>query len=67
MEHFTPLSALFGGLLIGSSAALLMMMNGRIAGICGIARLSPRSIMASLVFMTTAVAAIFVTRHVIGV
>lgn len=34
--HFTPLSALTGGLLIGLSAALLILCNGRIAGISGI-------------------------------
>lgn len=34
--HFTPLSALMGGLLIGLSAALLILCNGRIAGISGI-------------------------------
>ncbi|MEZ0170094.1 YeeE/YedE family protein [Microvirga sp. TS319] len=140
MDQFTPLSALLGGLLIGASAALLIVMNGRVAGIsgilggllrpvrndigwrisfiaglcaapmiyaalggvlpnveftapmsvltaaglivgfgtrlgagctsghgvCGIARLSPRSIVATLVFMTTAVATVFVTRHVMG-
>lgn len=33
-SHF--LVALFGGLLIGLSAAFLMWFNGRIAGICGI-------------------------------
>ncbi|KQT70074.1 MULTISPECIES: YeeE/YedE family protein [unclassified Aureimonas] len=36
MEHFTPVSALSGGLLIGLSAAILFLMNGRIAGISGI-------------------------------
>lgn len=34
--HFTPLSALIGGALIGLAAALLLMLNGRIAGISGI-------------------------------
>ena len=36
MENFTPLSGLAGGLLIGASAALLLMLTGRIAGISGI-------------------------------
>ena len=36
MEHFTPFSALAGGLLIGLAAALLFAANGRIAGISGI-------------------------------
>jgi uncharacterized protein len=36
MSTFTPLSALAGGLLIGVSALLLMLLDGRIAGISGI-------------------------------
>ena len=140
MENFTPVSALFGGLMIGASAALLLVLNGRVAGIsgilgglippergkvgwrlaflagmlvaapiyviaggtlppvrlgaslsllivaglivgfgtrlgagctsghgvCGIGRGSPRSIVATLVFMATAVATVFFSRHVIG-
>lgn len=34
--HFTPLSASIGGLIIGASAVLFMLVNGRIAGISGI-------------------------------
>ena len=34
--QFTPLTALCGGLLIGLSAAVLLLFNGRIAGISGI-------------------------------
>ena len=36
MENFTPYSALAGGLLIGLAASLLLLANGRIAGISGI-------------------------------
>jgi uncharacterized membrane protein YedE/YeeE len=36
MENFTPVSALIGGALIGLSAGLLWLINGRIAGIAGI-------------------------------
>src|SRR5215469_4599064 len=36
MEHFTPISAAIGGLLIGISATTLWLANGRIAGISGI-------------------------------
>ena len=36
MTDFTPVSALIGGLLIGASAALLLLLGGRIAGISGI-------------------------------
>ncbi len=35
-NHFTPLSSLVGGVLIGVAAALLALFNGRIAGISGI-------------------------------
>ncbi|RVC57800.1 YeeE/YedE family protein, partial [Mesorhizobium sp. M2A.F.Ca.ET.046.02.1.1] len=35
-------------------------------GICGIARLSPRSFVAVATFMATAFVTVFVTRHVIG-
>ncbi|MEN3276705.1 MAG: uncharacterized protein V7631_2495 [Massilia sp.] len=34
--HFTPWTALAGGLLIGLAAALFVLFNGRIAGISGI-------------------------------
>ena len=34
--HFTPWSSLAGGVLIGIAAALLLFLNGRIAGISGI-------------------------------
>lgn len=37
MENFTPFASFCGGLLIGLSAAMLMLMNGKIAGISGIA------------------------------
>ena len=138
--HFTPLSALFGGLLIGLSAAVLLLCNGRIAGIsgivggllqrykagdfawrvafvlglvlapvlyrlfaelpesridagwamlvvtgvlvgfgsrlgsgctsghgvCGVSRLSPRSLVATATFMTTGFVAVYVVRHLLG-
>ena len=140
MANFTPVSAAIGGVLIGLSAVLLMLLTGRIAGIsgifagllnirsedrswrvaflagmisvpviagwigygmappklpanwsiivvagllvgfgarlgggctsghgiCGIGRLSVRSIAATIVFVATAVATVAVTRHMIG-
>jgi hypothetical protein len=140
MTSFTPISAAIGGALIGLSIALLMLLNGRLAGIsgimgnflvlqrgewrweiaflvglvvaplllhvagfglphpqlpaswaviaiggllvgfgtrrgggctsghgvCGIARLSPRSIVATLIFMVTAMIDVALIRHVIG-
>ena len=139
MTSFTPVSASLGGALIGLSAVLLMLFNGRIAGIagiaggvlrpaagdvawriafmaglvlgvliyrglapnpvvlhfdvslfylvlggvlvgfgsrlgngctsghgvCGLARLSPRSLAATLIFVAMAVATVFVTRHLL--
>ena len=140
MENFTPVSALAGGLLIGTAASLLLWLNGRIAGVsgiawnliarpredadwrlaflvglvlgallyrglsgdglavviegswpvlilggllvgfgtqlgggctsghgvCGIARLAPRSIVATITFMASAIVTVFVVRHLIG-
>jgi uncharacterized protein len=140
MANFTPISAAIGGALIGLAAVLLMLFNGRIAGvsgitdglvnprtedrlwraafvvgliaaplaaalaghavampqmpasygviviagllvgfgtrlgngctsghgICGIARLSPRSIVATMVFMAAAIVVVALSRHVIG-
>jgi uncharacterized protein len=37
MANFTPISAAIGGALIGLSVVLLMLFNGRVAGITGIA------------------------------
>ncbi|HEX5767214.1 MAG TPA: YeeE/YedE family protein, partial [Burkholderiales bacterium] len=34
--HFTPWASLAGGVLIGISAAMLVLLNGRVAGISGI-------------------------------
>jgi len=43
--EFTPLSSLVGGILIGISAVILLITNGRIAGISGIvSRILPPSI-----------------------
>jgi uncharacterized membrane protein YedE/YeeE len=35
-------------------------------GVCGVARLSPRSLAATMVFVATAVVVVAVTRHIIG-
>ena len=54
-----------GGLLVGIG---VHFGNGCPSGhgICGLARLSPRSLAAVLTFMLTAVVTVFVVRHVIG-
>lgn len=36
MDHLTPLASLAGGALIGLSATLLLLFNGRVAGVSGI-------------------------------
>jgi len=35
-NHFTPLAAMAGGVLIGVAAAMFVLLNGRIAGISGV-------------------------------
>ncbi len=138
--EFTPWSALAGGVLIGISAAMFVLLNGRIAGIsgviggllkpitgdvawraafavgligaplaytlfaalplpridasfgaligagvlvgvgtrygsgctsghgvCGLARMSPRSLVATLTFMGAGFSTVFVARHVFGI
>jgi len=138
--HFTPWSALAGGMIIGIAAALFALLNGRIAGIsgivgglfkvqtgdmgwriafvaglvaaplvwqlfhslptlqidtgygmlalaglavgigtrygsgctsghgvCGISRMSPRSIVATLVFMGTGFITVYLVRHMFGI
>ncbi|WP_137151881.1 YeeE/YedE family protein [Devosia sp. FKR38] len=35
-------------------------------GVCGMARLSPRSIVATLTFLSTAIITVFLVRHVLG-
>jgi uncharacterized membrane protein YedE/YeeE len=51
------------GLLVGFGARLGSgCTSGH--GICGIARLSPRSIAATIIFMLTAILTVAITRHV---
>ena len=139
-NHFTPLAAMAGGVLIGIAAAMFALLNGRIAGIsgvlggllrpvrgdsawrmafvlglvgaplvyllfaalprpqidagygalilagllvgvgtrygsgctsghgvCGLSRLSPRSLVATLAFMGAGFATVFATRHLLGI
>ena len=53
------------GLLVGFGTRL---GNGCTSGhgVCGIGRLSPRSIAATLTFMAAAIATVFIVRHVVG-
>ncbi len=53
------------GLLVGFGAAYGGgCTSGH--GVCGIARLSPRSLVATVTFMATGFATVYVMRHVIG-
>jgi hypothetical protein len=59
-----PLTMIIAGLLVGAGATLgAGCTSGH--GICGIARLSPRSIAATLTFMAVAVITVFILRHVV--
>ncbi|HAI58803.1 MAG TPA: hypothetical protein DCM32_02875 [Xanthomonadaceae bacterium] len=56
---------LIGGLLVGYGTRLGSgCTSGH--GVCGLARLSKRSIVATLVFMATAALTVFVMRHLVG-
>lgn len=61
----SPPLLIVAGLLVGFGTRL---GNGCTSGhgVCGMARLSPRSIAATATFMTSAAATVFVLRHVIG-
>ena len=59
-----PLMAI-AGLSVGFGAAYgAGCTSGH--GVCGLARLSPRSLVATAIFMLTGFATVFVMRHVIG-
>ena len=54
-----------GGLLVGFGTTIGGgCTSGH--GVCGIARLSPRSLVATLTFLVTGVATVFVARHLVG-
>lgn len=53
------------GLLVGFGTGL---GNGCTSGhgVCGIARLSPRSLLATMIFMASGIATVYLVRHVLG-
>lgn len=54
-----------GGLLVGMGVYFSSgCTSGQ--GVCGMARLSPRSIAATLTFMATTAITVFIIRHVLG-
>jgi hypothetical protein len=64
VSNNTALMAI-AGLLVGFGTGLSGgCTSGH--GVCGIARLSPRSLVATAIFMATGFGTVFVMRHVIG-
>jgi uncharacterized membrane protein YedE/YeeE len=57
--------AVAGGLLVGFG---VKMGSGCTSGhgVCGIGRLSPRSLVATLTFMATGIITVYVIRHLLG-
>ena len=54
-----------GGVVVGVGVTLgAGCTSGH--GVCGLARLSPRSLVAVLTFMATAAATVYVGRHIVG-
>jgi uncharacterized protein len=61
-----PTMIVVGGLLVGLGVTLAGgCTSGH--GVCGLARLSPRSLVATVTFMIATFATVFVVRHLIGV
>jgi len=62
----SPVLLVIAGVLVGFGTR---MGNGCTSGhgICGLARFSPRSLVAVLVFMMTAAVTVYITHHVMGV
>ena len=60
-----PITTIVGGLIVGSGTILGSgCTSGH--GICGLSLFSTRSLAATCTFMTVAIVAVFVTRHMIG-
>ncbi|CCM75299.1 YeeE/YedE family protein [Rhizobium mesoamericanum] len=61
----SPMLLIAGGLLVGFGTRLGSgCTSGH--GVCGLARLSPRSIVATATFMLVAAATVYAMRHLIG-
>ena len=68
MDSFTPIPAAIGGALIGLSAAILWLGNGRIAGISGIfGQLLPpaRTVVWRLTFLVALVGGTFLAAYLL--
>lgn len=61
----STMALIIGGLIVGVGVTYGSgCTSGH--GVCGLARLSPRSLVATVVFMVFTFATVFVLRHVIG-
>lgn len=61
----SPLLSVIAGLAVGFGTRLGSgCTSGH--GICGIARFSKRSFLATAVFMLTAIVTVYITRHLVG-
>ncbi len=62
----TTTMLIIGGLIVGAG---VYFGSGCTSGhgVCGMARVSPRSIAATIIFMITCAVTVFIVRHVIGV
>ena len=61
----SPWPLIVGGLLVGFGTRLGSgCTSGH--GVCGLARLSPRSLVATVAFMAAGFATVFVIRHLLG-
>lgn len=64
-SHASPALILIGGIIVGIGVTYGSgCTSGH--GVCGLARFSPRSLVAVITFMAAAAATVFLTRHVIG-
>ena len=61
-----PVTTVLSGLLVGVGTALA---NGCTSGhgVCGVSRLSPRSLAATASFIVTGMLVVYATRHLLGV
>ncbi len=59
---FAPVAMIVGGLIVGIGAR---MGSGCTSGhgVCGLARLSPRSLVAVITFLATATITVYIVRH----
>ncbi len=66
VDAHAPWLMIAAGLLVGAGTRLGSgCTSGH--GVCGLGRLSLRSLVATLIFMATAAATVYVVRHVVGI